>query len=293
MPEREPKTKIIHGDCIEEMRKLDAESVDAVVTDPPYAEIDRDYGRLTEPDWHELMDAAVEECRRVLNPSGSAVFILQPNSERVGKMRLWLWEFVVRWGKRWGLVQDAYWWNHATAPTVHSQRRFGLLRPSMTWCVWLGEADCYRNQIAVLSKPSPSMDAASREDRALRVRPSGQSIRVGRIGCTVDSRGGSTPYNCLPIANTNSSDSAGSNGHGAGTPYHLAAWWCRYLCPPGGTVLDPFLGSGTTALACHDEELSCIGIEREADYVEIARRRLERHQQPRGVDLNTGSLFDA
>lgn len=53
---------------------------------------------------------------------------------------------------------------------------------------------------------------------------------------------------------------------------------CRYLCrlitPPGGTVLDPFAGSGTTGIAALQEEFSFLGIEREKEYVQIARARL-------------------
>jgi site-specific DNA-methyltransferase (adenine-specific) len=45
--------------------------------------------------------------------------------------------------------------------------------------------------------------------------------------------------------------------------------------PKGGVVLDPFLGSGTTAVACWLERRGCIGIEREAEYLEIAKQRLE------------------
>jgi DNA modification methylase len=55
-------------------------------------------------------------------------------------------------------------------------------------------------------------------------------------------------------------------------------WWTRYICPPGGTVLDPFVGSGTTLLACHHEGRQGIGIERDAGYCEIARRRLAEAQ---------------
>lgn len=50
---------------------------------------------------------------------------------------------------------------------------------------------------------------------------------------------------------------------------------CRPITPPGGTVLDPFMGSGSTGKAAAMENFGFIGIEREADYVEIARRRIE------------------
>ena len=219
--------EIRHGDCREVMARMDAESVDAIITDPPYAEIDRDYGRLSEPQWHKLMDGVVSQCQRILKPTGSAVFILQPNSERVGRMRPWLWEFMAKWSREWNMVQDAWWWNYCASPTVHCHRTRGLLRPSVKACVWLGDAQCYCNQNAVLWEPSEATKNADRCDRALKRHPGGQSTRRGRCVAASDERGGVTPFNLIPVSNTNSSASPGSYGHGAGTPLALAGWWTR------------------------------------------------------------------
>ena len=57
----------------------------------------------------------------------------------------------------------------------------------------------------------------------------------------------------------------------------------RLVTPQGGTVLDPFLGSGSTALAAEAEGFEWIGIEREAEYVRIAEQRLVG--APRGLGL--------
>lgn len=65
------------------------------------------------------------------------------------------------------------------------------------------------------------------------------------------------------------------NVHSTVKPIALMRWLVRLITPPGGTVLDPFAGSGTTALACKAEGFSFIGFEREAEYVEIIRKRLE------------------
>jgi DNA modification methylase len=51
-------------------------------------------------------------------------------------------------------------------------------------------------------------------------------------------------------------------------------WLVRLICPPGGTVLDPFLGSGTTGIAAALEGFAFIGVEQDAEYLEIARRRI-------------------
>jgi DNA modification methylase len=72
---------------------------------------------------------------------------------------------------------------------------------------------------------------------------------------------------------------AGRNGtarniHPTVKPVELMRWLIRLITPPGGVVLDPFLGSGTTGMAARYELREFIGIEREAEYVAIAERRI-------------------
>lgn len=64
------------------------------------------------------------------------------------------------------------------------------------------------------------------------------------------------------------------NHHPTVKPVALMQWLCRLITPPGGLVLDPFTGSGSTGIAALREGFSFLGIEREADYVEIARARI-------------------
>ena len=64
------------------------------------------------------------------------------------------------------------------------------------------------------------------------------------------------------------------NHHPTVKPVALMRWLVRLVTPPGGLVLDPFAGSGTTGLACIKEQCRFLGIEREAEYVAIADARL-------------------
>ena len=65
------------------------------------------------------------------------------------------------------------------------------------------------------------------------------------------------------------------NAHPTVKPVELMRWLIRLVTPPGGLVLDPFTGSGTTGVAAHLEGVEFLGIEREAEYAEIARARIE------------------
>ena len=70
------------------------------------------------------------------------------------------------------------------------------------------------------------------------------------------------------------------NSHPTIKPISLMRYLCKLVTPPKGTVLDPFLGSGTTAIAAKLEGFDCIGIEMDKDYCEIASARIKAwHRQ--------------
>jgi DNA modification methylase len=75
-------------------------------------------------------------------------------------------------------------------------------------------------------------------------------------------------------AKASRSERGEGNTHPTVKPLALMRWLVRLVCPPGGVVLDPFLGSGTTAVACRQEGRDCVGIERDPAYFAIAERRL-------------------
>jgi site-specific DNA-methyltransferase (adenine-specific) len=68
--------------------------------------------------------------------------------------------------------------------------------------------------------------------------------------------------------------SPAANNHPTVKPIALMRWLCRLVTPPSGVVLDPFTGSGTTGCAAVLEGFRFVGIEREAEYVEIAEKRI-------------------
>ena len=106
------------------------------------------------------------------------------------------------------------------------------------------------------------------EDNSLRYKPCGGSVRPARALSVHVERGGVTPFNVLPMGNGE------NNKHPGSTPLRLLDWWTRYISPSGGTVLDPFMGSGTTGVACVRTGRNFIGIEIDPEYHAIAKRRI-------------------
>lgn len=265
--------RLIRGDCREVLKTFPTGSFDAVICDPPYPGIKRPYGYWTELEWFDLMNPLVTECRRVLKPSGSAVFILQPNSETVGRMRPWLWEFMAKWTREWGMVQDLWWWNFAQMPGGGEGNRRDLLRPSIKPCVWLGNHDCYRNRSDVMIDAAESTKKLTEAEGRYGRSAGCHGINRAKIYADVQLSGEATPFNVLPFSNGAAGSAGAISGHSAGTPLALVRWLVRYICPPRGRVLDPFIGSGTTILAAREEGRSCVGIERgEAESVMCSKR---------------------
>jgi DNA modification methylase len=101
---------------------------------------------------------------------------------------------------------------------------------------------------------------------------------------------GSPKYHDLGTANVLKSSrvSAADREHQTQKPVDLMQRLIRVVCPPGGTVLDPFMGSGSTGVAAVEDgfERNFIGIERSAEHFETACKRIEDAQRQ-------GNLFEA
>jgi site-specific DNA-methyltransferase (adenine-specific) len=76
------------------------------------------------------------------------------------------------------------------------------------------------------------------------------------------------------------------NHHPTVKPIAVMQWLVRLVTPMGGVVLDPFMGSGTTGLACQREGMSFIGMEISGDYLKIAEARLNTPHEAEPDDLN-------
>jgi site-specific DNA-methyltransferase (adenine-specific) len=84
----------------------------------------------------------------------------------------------------------------------------------------------------------------------------------------------------------------GGTAHPTVKPVSLLRWLLRLLTSPGGLVVDPFLGSGTTALAARAEGMRCIGVENEQSYLPLITDRLDGYRATRGTAGQADLLND-
>ena len=108
----------------------------------------------------------------------------------------------------------------------------------------------------------------------------GNNRIYGKLGRQEDRQPGTTDTGSAArffyTAKASRDDREGGNTHPTVKPTDLMRYLCRLVTPPGGVVLDPFMGSGSTGKAAMLEGFGFIGIEREAAYHAIAGRRIHQ-----------------
>lgn len=154
----------------------------------------------------------------------------------------------------------------------------------------------------LLHDGSPEVLAMFPQGRSAGLYPS-QSVGTGRgttylptkaQGQLYDDSGSAARFFYTTKASSAERDAGLDDGnhHPTVKPVALMRWLCRLITPPGGLILDPFLGSGSTMVAALQEGFRCVGIERDEQYADIARRRVEEdaplfNRDPLSPALNT------
>jgi site-specific DNA-methyltransferase (adenine-specific) len=88
--------------------------------------------------------------------------------------------------------------------------------------------------------------------------------------------GGASRFFYVPKANSNERPRDGDTAHPTVKPLDLMRYLVKLVTPPGGTVLEPFAGSGTTLEACVIEGFNVIGIELTEDYLPLIMQRITK-----------------
>ena len=132
-------------------------------------------------------------------------------------------------------------------------------------------------------RAAAELDRQSGESSSRVGKPRGAAHGEGwgmtATGAEYADTGGASRFFYVAKAPTSERPRVGGIAHPTVKPLDLMRWLVRLVTPPGGTVLEPFAGSGTTAEACVLEGFQCIAIEREADYLPLIVSRLDKPTQ--------------
>lgn len=266
--------RVIVGDCEQILKNLPDNSIDFIFTSPPYAQQRKStYGGIHPNKYVEWFLPKSAEFYRVLKPRGTFILnIKEPVIEgerhtfvldliQGFREQNWLWTEEFIWHKKnsfpgkWpNRFRDA--WERVLQ--FNKQKRFKMQQDRVK--VPIG--DWAKNRLQNLSDVDKTRDMS----------------KVGSgFGKNVSNWVGKRkvyPTNVLQMATVSA-----NRNHSAVFPEEFARWFIKLFTTPGDVVLDPFLGSGTTAVAAISLNCKYVGIEKELEYCEIARKRISQEKQ--------------
>lgn len=272
-----PVNQIIHGDCEELLKKWPENTVDLIFTSPPYADQRaRTYGGIKPDDYVDWFLPKTEQFLRVLKPTGTFVLNIK---ERVvnGERHTYVLEMVLRMRKQGWLWTEEFMWHKKNAypgkwPNrfrdawerllqFNKQKKFAMFQDE----VMVPVGDWARKRLSHLSETDKKRDE------------SGVESGFGKNVSNWVDRDLVYPTNVIHLATECS-----NRDHSAAFPEDLPAWFIRLFTQERDTVLDPFIGSGTTAVAARQLGRNFIGMEINEMYCQKARTRLSHTYSPSG-----------
>ena len=281
-------SSFICGDCLKVLQDIPEGSINMIITSPPYADQIKDYGekvvKIPPDQYIDWFLPRAREMFRVLSDNGS--FILNISDKLDGKFQsLYVFKLVVALCEEIGfhLVRDYIWYNPATPPNVFSRGKMGRTKKSHEYCFWFSKTENWVFNMDPIRKPySKDMErflsGKGKGDRKENTRPSRHSFK---LDTQWENHGGSDPGSVITLGNTSSNDKyhklckAVGITHPARYPQKLVEFFLLSGSNIGDTILDPFAGSGTTAVVAKRHNRNYICIEINPQFCEIANQWLQ------------------
>lgn len=261
---------IYHQDCLEFLKKQKANSVDLVVTSPPYADNrKKTYGGVPVKNYVEWFLPISAELKRVLKPTGSFVLNIKERTVN-GERGTYVLELILEMKKQGWLWTEEYVWHKKNSFPGKWPNRF---RDAWERCYHFTKQkkfNMYQDAVKV-----PMGDWAQQRLKNLsktdQIRDESK-VQSG-FGKNVSNWVGKNsvyPTNVLHMATE-----CGNVNHSAAFPVSLPSWFIKLFTKKGDLVLDPFMGSGSTALAAINLNRHFIGTEIHEEYYKTALSRIK------------------
>jgi len=262
-------TNLFLGDCREELKKLPDNSVDFIITSPPYADQRKGtYGGIHPDQYVEWFLPVAEQLLRVLKPTGT--FILNIKEKALnGERHTYVLELILAMRKQGWLWTEEMIWHKKNCYPGKWPNRFRDAWERLIQFNKSRKFNMYQEEVMV-----PMGDwAKSRLKKLSETDKIRDNSKVGSgFGKNISNwinRDKAYPTNVLHLATECS-----NKNHSAAFPEELPEWFIKLFTKPGDTVLDPFMGSGTTVYVAQRMSRNAIGIEILPEYYELVQKEL-------------------
>ena len=275
---RSSSLKSTRVNCLDILPTIAPKSVDLIVTSPPYADQRKDtYGGVHPDKYVEWFLPISEELKRVLKDEGSFVLNIK---ERVmdGERHIYVLELILALRKQGWLWTEEYMWHKRNSYPGKWPNRF---RDGWERCLHFTKKKHFAMYQDAVRVPMGDWKTTRLRNLSETDKRRDNSRVQSGFGKKIENWVGrelAYPDNVLHLATE-----CGNQGHSAAFPFELPAWFIKLFTKPDDMVLDPFIGSGTTAVAAKQLGRRCMGIEINTEYIHIAQERLSAVQAQRSL----------
>jgi site-specific DNA-methyltransferase (adenine-specific) len=260
--------KIFLGDSREELKKLPNNSVDLIVTSPPYADQRKNtYGGIRHDKYVDWFLPISEQMFRVLKPTGT--FILNIKEKVVdGERSTYVMELILEMRKQGWIWTEEFIWHKKNSYPGKWPNRFRDAWERLLQFNKGKKFNMYQDEVMV-----PVGDwAKSRLKNLSDTDKIRDNSKVGSgFGKNISNwinREKAYPSNVLHLATE-----CNNKNHSATFPEELPEWFIKLFTKENDTVLDPFMGSGTTLAVANKMKRNAIGIDIVREYYEMVKKQ--------------------
>ncbi len=278
---------IIQGNCLEVLQSFPDACVDLIFTSPPYADNRRKtYNGTPIKNYVDWFLPISEELFRVLKPTGSFVLNIKERAVN-GERQTYVLELILGMRRQGWLWTEEYIWHKKNSYPGKWPNRF---RDAWERCLHFTKNKKFKMfQEAVMvpmgkwaEKRLSNLGGGDHARHESRVS-SGLSRNVSNwVG-----REKAYPTNVLHM-----STECSNRNHSAAFPVDLPLWFIRLFTQKGDVVLDPFMGSGTTAIASLQVNRHFLGIELKEEYYQLACQAIVQYRELHSLPLPVSSMSD-
>lgn len=262
------------GDCQQLLPTLPDNSVDLIVTSPPYADNrKKTYGGIAPDDYVAWFLPISRELHRVLKPTGT--FVLNIKEKVVnGERHTYVLELILAMRQQGWLWTEEFIWHKKNSYPGKWPNRF---RDAWERCLQFNKDRHFAMYQENVMVPMGDWAKARLKNLSVTDQVRDESKVGSGFGKRVANWVGRDkvfPTNVLHLATESN-----NRNHSATFPLELPRWFIKLFTQEGDVVLDPFMGVGTTALAAQSLARHYVGIEIKEEYVDLANDALLRVPQ--------------
>ena len=270
------KAEILYGDSKEILKSLQSNSIDLIVTSPPYADRrKKTYGGIKPDQYVEWFLPISTELLRVLKPTGTFILNIKEKAEK-GERHTYVLELILALKRQgWLWTEEFIWYKKNSYPGKWPNR----LRDAWERCLQFNKQKKFKMYQEAVMIPmgkwaKTRLNHLSQTDKVRDEAKNGSGF--GKNISNWIQREKAYPNNVLHFATV-----CNNKNHSAAFPEALPKWFIKLFTQEHDTVLDPFMGSGTTNFVAQDMNRNSIGIEIKAEYYNMVREKLYK------IDKNT------